>query len=771
MKKGKTAVNKTWPIAFFSLAAGIIFAYYELLMIAVCVMALLLGGVIICKRYRTEIIIGLLLLSGGFLYAQLRIPDMPASLPAVQGFSCSGRVQDFPVVNGDKTTFIVKTDRPSRWEKKIRVICYFQNDLSRGDQVTLCGVLKPPRHPGNPGEFDYARYLSHNGIYYNLSVKNTSNLQITSRETGLLSWIDRFRASGEEVFRKNLPEQEAGILLGMLLGTREGIDDDQYSDFQKTGIIHLFSVSGLHVSFLLLLTGWIVSLLGLSRGKKFIIGTVVLLLYGTMIAWPVCVIRSILMGILGLLAYYFGRRNDMMNALAIAGVINLLITPAALFTISFQLTFLAAWGLIFIFPRLRKAFSCQGPVWDLIWLPVSAELAVVPLIAYYFNILTPVSLITNILVSYISGAAVILGFIGLFLAPFMPFLAALFLYPAGFCAEVILIIVKWVKLLPGGYIWVATPAIFFIVLYYAGVFTGLYALGSSRHRKWMYPSAGIILVFIIMLLIPASFYHHGLLEIDFIDVGQGDSILIKTPQGKFILLDGGGSTLYDVGDTTVLPYLHRRGIRSLCMVINSHPDNDHLQGLESVVKETPVGLIAVPQTLLDAKEYGILKQTAQLHKIPWRGLSEGQEIRIEEGLNIQVLQPKMQTDMTDNNNQSVVLRISYGKFSILLTGDIEKEAMQSMLEQGRITAATIVKVPHHGSKGSLLPEFYQHLAARYAIISVGKDNQFGHPNPATLAMLKKANLKILRTDQNGAIIILTDGRDMQIRSTITAAKT
>lgn len=755
-------MNKTWPIAFFSLATGIIFAYYELLLITVCIMALLLGSVIICKRYTGKLLLCMLLLLGGFVYAQLRIPDLPASLAAVQGFSCSGRVQDFPMVDGDKTTFIVKTESASRWEKKIRVICYFKTDLTRGDQVKLQGVLKPPRRPGNPGEFDYRRYLSHSGIYYNLSIKNSSNLQITARASGTLSFLDKFRASGERVFKETLPEQEAFILLGMLLGTREGIDEDQYDDFQKTGIIHLFSVSGLHVSFLLLLTGWITSLLGLSKGKRFVVGTIVLLLYGTMIAWPVCVVRSIFMGILGLLAYYSGRKNDMMNALAIAGVFNILIDPAALFTISFQLTFLATWGLIFIFPRLRKAFPRQGWGWDLIWLPVSAELAVMPLVAYYFNILTPVSIITNILVSYISGAAVILGFIALFLAPVAAMLAALFLYPAGFCVEVILLIVKWVQIFPGGYLWVATPAVFFILLYYTGVVSALYALDAPSRRKWVYPSAALALIFIIVLLIPAGFYHRGQLEIDFIDVGQGDSVLLKTPRGKFILLDGGGSMLYDVGKTTVLPYLHRRGIRSLSMIINSHPDNDHLQGLISVAAETPVDIIAVPQNLLDAKEYQPLKQIAQRQEISWCGLSAGQEIKIEEGLSVKVLHPGRDTRFEDNNNQSAVLRISYGNFSALLTGDIEKEALQSLLKQGAITKTTIVKIPHHGSKGSLQPEFYQQLHARYAIISVGQDNQFGHPHPTTIAALEKANLKILRTDQNGAVIIRTDGRQMQI---------
>jgi competence protein ComEC len=236
-----------------------------------------------------------------------------------------------------------------------------------------------------------------------------------------------------------------------------------------------------------------------------------------------------------------------------------------------------------------------------------------------------------------------------------------------------------------------------------------------------------------------------------------------------MLLDGGGSAMYDVGTNTVLPYLHRRGIRSLSMLLNSHPDDDHLQGLESVAEEMPIQLIAIPQSLTNSEEYNSLKQTAVRKKITLQGLSTGQEIRIEEGLKITVLHPGGETYLqNNNNNQSLVLRISYGDFSILLTGDIEKEAMQSLLAEGALNNTTIVKVPHHGSKGSLLPEFYQELQARYAVISVGNNNLFGHPNPATLAMLEEANLRTLRTDQNGAIIILSDGQSMQIKPTIAA---
>ncbi len=760
-------MTKSWPLAFFSLAGGIISAYYHHVVLALIAFLILLIAGLFCKKYAYQFFLCLLVYLAGFFYAGLLLKDIPSNLPFMQNSTLSGTVQDFPCHDGDKSTFIIKTNLSSAWLKKIRVVCYFKTEITRGDTVSLRGTLKPPRRPGNPGEFNYPLYLAHNGIYYNFSIKHERDLHLISRQQGLLKWIDGFRARGEEITAATLPEQEAAILLGMLLGSREGIEEDQYDAFQKTGIIHLFSVSGLHVGFLLLLVGWINALLGLSRRNKFISGVVILLIYGTMVAWPVCVMRSILMGILGLLAYYSGRENSVLNAMALAGVITLLINPAALFTISFQLTFLATWGVVYIFPLFREILPVKGWGWDLLLLPITAELAVLPLVAYYFNILTPVSIITNILVSYLSGAAVILGFVAFFLASLASWLAPLVLYPAGLFIELIVLIVRWVQLLPGAYFWVATPPIWSLVLYFSALLIGLVALRSTQYRKYVLTALGMMLVFFIVLLIPASYYHRGYLELDFIDVGQGDAILLKTPQGKFILVDGGGNSFYDVGKKTLLPYLHRRGIRQLNLVINTHPDNDHLQGVERVAEEIKVNNLAIPASLVASPDYKTLKQITMHKGIPLLGLQARQEIMLEKGLQIKVLHPGGQTFIkNNNNNQSIVLSLSYGKFTALLTGDIEEEAMQAIVEKGSLSAASLVKVPHHGSKGSLLAEFYKQVQPRYAIISVGDNNLFGHPHLETLAMLRQENIKVLRTDQNGAIIVLSDGKRMFIKKTV-----
>ncbi|HEX3012359.1 MAG TPA: ComEC/Rec2 family competence protein, partial [Syntrophomonadaceae bacterium] len=379
----------------------------------------------------------------------------------------------------------------------------------------------------------------------------------------------------------------------------------------------------------------------------------------------------------------------------------------------------------------------------------------------------PVSILTNILVSYLSGAAVILGFISLLLASWAAILAPLVLYPAGFLIELILLIVRWVQILPGAFIWVAAPPVWSIILYFTALLTGLAALRNQQYRKYLIPSLGTIAVFFVILLIPAGFYHRGYLELDFIDVGQGDAILLKTPQGKFMLIDGGGNSLYDVGKTTLLPYLHRRGIRELCILLNSHPDEDHLLGLMAVAEELPVKYIALPASLANCPEYEPLQRIAGQDRVSTLHLRAGQKLELEKGLDISILHPGGQNfNKNNNNNQSVVLKVSYKEFSAWLTGDIEEEAMQGLLDAGVITAATLVKVPHHGSKNSLLVEFYRQVQPRYAIISVGSNNLYGHPHPAILTMLNEQNSKILRTDQDEAVIVRSNGHTVTINTTL-----
>jgi len=244
---------------------------------------------------------------------------------------------------------------------------------------------------------------------------------------------------------------------------------------------------------------------------------------------------------------------------------------------------------------------------------------------------------------------------------------------------------------------------------------------------------------------------------------QGDAILIKTAQGRFILVDGGGSEYSDIAHRKLLPYLHHRGIREIWLMVNTHPDTDHLQGLESVLEEVAARQVAIPASLAGAGQYDQMKKTLIDKQIPLHKLTAGDTLNIEEGLTVQVIYPDAKAAADDVNGQSLVLRLGYGSFSTLLTGDLQKEGLQSLVAAG-VDPVTAIKVPHHGSKGSLLPALYEHTQPGWAVISVGANNRFGHPHPAVLEELEQRNIKVYRTDLDGAITIKSDGQTSSISS-------
>ena len=376
---------KPWPLVFILFASGITLSHYQSWCGLLCAIVLiLLGAAFIRLHY--QVLLCFLVLLIGFLYHYWAGASLGVELPEVKNANITGVISDYPHCDGRSTSFFLYTDNADPYLKKIRVQCFFPNGFSRGDRVNIRGSMKPPAQPGNPGEFNYHNYLAYQKVYYIFSVKRPAHINLISPAHGTIKWINTLRCQGESIITQALPPQESAIVLGMLLGKREGIDPDQYNDFQKTGIVHLFSVSGLHVGFILLLTGCLTSSLGLSRRGRLYLSIFTLLFYGTMIAWPVSVQRAALMSSLGFLAYYSGRKNSLLNALAISGLVILLINPDSLFTVSFQLTMVATWGLVVIFPALRKYCSRLGWAGDLVLIPLAAELAVLPLIAYHFNL-------------------------------------------------------------------------------------------------------------------------------------------------------------------------------------------------------------------------------------------------------------------------------------------------------------------------------------------------------------------------------------------------
>ncbi len=753
-----------WFAAFVLMSIVCVLVYYHIWPGLFVILALLFWLLFFYSELRKPaagIIIFTIVIA---MYFQFSLQPIPAELPEKTNVILEGRVAGQPLVNERGTRFVLHTNYNDIRLKQIQVISPTELDIQTGDRLRIKGKLKAPSPPGNPGAFDYPRYLSYQEIYYLLTTKEGDIPEIIATSGFYQQVVNGVKYRVESVVKSVLTEQQAEIMLGMLLGSIESIDAEQYEDFQKVGIVHVFSVSGLHVGFLILLSGWVCSLLGASKRIKLLSGLILLFLYGSLIYWPVAVTRASIMAALGLVAYYYGRPNDILNSLGLAGIIILFIDPYALFQISFQLSFMATWGLIYLFPIIRSVFPWQNRWLDLALLPLAAELAVIPLVIYHFNLLSVISLLSNIIITWLVGGAVILGFLAL-LTCFLPLIATLFLYPAGLLATIIIKLVAFMVALPGAYFWVATPPVYIVVLYYAGLCILIWQIRlANRNKIVMLSAAAIMSVMLVVVFWPASWQNWGRLEVVFIDVGQGDSALIKTPRGKFILLDGGGSDFSEIPDRTLIPYLRHRGIRHVDMVINSHPDTDHLQGIERVVEKFSVDYVAVPKLLKDSERYNTLYRLTQNKRIQWLFLQGGQQINIEPGVKIKVLYPAIEKQTDDNvNNLSAVIKVDYKQFSLLMPGDIEQDGIKRLIADKDMATIVIFKVPHHGSRYSLVPEFYQLIKPRFAVISVGNNN-FGHPSSDVITVLKDQGTIVYRTDLDGAVTFISDGYKLQVKN-------
>lgn len=745
-------MQATWFKAFGLLSLAVLLVYYQLWWLALILLVMPLIFVLIKKDYAAPAGFVFLLLAASLVYVSLVLVRGPGDVED-RDRQLTGTIISRPRLDAKQCSFVLRPDAPDPYQEKVQVFCYFPQSLDKGQRVRLQGVLRRPDQAGNPGEFDYAAYLSYDRIFYILTVKKTEDLMVLGRPASWLDFLERYRQQGIDMIRSRLPADEGSIFIGMLLGQIEGIDDQEYQDFQKTGIVHIFSVSGMHVGFLVLLCGWLASILGLSRRVTLISSMTLLILYGTMVDWPSPVIRSVIMAGLGLLAYYSGREREMADSLGLAGSIILLINPTALFQISFQLSFLATWGLVYLFPRWRQALPFRNWLTDLILIPLAAQAVVLPLIAYYFHILSPVSLLANLLLAYLTGFIVVIGFLFLLIGVLLPSLGACFLDLSGALIEVTRMINRLLLQLPGAYIWVAAPSLVIMGLYYGGL---LLASAERLRRVWMV-GLGLIALVLVIFCLPASWFNQGQAEVNFLDVGQGDCILLKTPEGEFILIDGGGSAMSDVGARKVLPYLRYRGIRHLNLAVNTHPDVDHIAGLQRVLQEIPADAAAIPAGLAEDPAYNSFKTLLQEKSIPLHLWHQGQKLQ-EGSWQLRILYAGDPAhNPQDFNQQSMTMLCTMGNFKVLLTADLNQAALQELDSQGLLEQVTVLKMPHHGSKYSLYSPLYQKTRPRYAVISVGAHNIFGHPSPQVLQALQEQSIPILRTDQCGLIAFRSQG--------------
>jgi competence protein ComEC len=691
------------------------------------------------------------------------------------------------------------TKREISGKALVRVPRY--NEYHYGDILKVTGDLEtPPQFD----DFDYRGYLARQGIY---SVINYPAIETIETGKGFkpLAWIYSLRNRLSQSLSIALPEPQASLAQGILLGVRGNIPFSLQEAFSRTGTAHLLAISGLHLSIIIgILLSAAIWLFGRRYSIYIWIAFLAIWLYALFTGMRPPVVRGAVMGSMFLLAEYLGRQRSASTALAFAAAVMVGIEPQILWDASFQLSFMAMAGLIFLSPYfqtwIRKGIAVtvgrEGPaaslcnfVADCFAVTLAAILATWPVITYYFGVVSFVGLpatffallaLPGIIIT--SALVAVVGLLAPFVAQLLGWIAWLFL-------SYFILVVQVFDALPFSSAKLSNIQIWQIWIYYASLFAIMAAINYRRKladffhltaskispsvssastlaskfpKKWIISPLLIatLLVWVAFLNMPDDRLH-----ISILDIGQGDAILIQTPNRQDILIDGGPSPQaigLELGRK--LPFWDR----TIDLLILTQPQADHVTGLIEVLQKYKVQQIIEPGITYSSATYQQWLKLVSDNEVKHITGHAGQEINLGSGIKIEVLHPSsplLQDTSDDIDNNGMVLRLSWNQVSFLFTADIGHEAEWYLIAQRANLKSTALKVAHHGSQTSTSPQFLAVVNPEVAAISVGASNRFGLPNSEVLNRLTErvGSDRVYLTSTHGTIEFITDGERLWVK--------
>lgn len=630
--------------------------------------------------------------------------------------------------------------------------------LNVKNKIYLEGTFNLPDLNRNTGGFNYRRYLNSQNIYGTITAKSNSIILL---EKNKIDFISKIKNVIEETYKKLLPKDYAGIINGMLNGDTKNVSKEILNDFKNSGITHLLAVSGSNVAYIIIIISLCSNkIFGKYLSHYIIIISIIIFIFVS--GASASVARAGIMAILNIGAIIFSRKSDTLNNIFFSAVILLIINPLIVYDVGFILSFFGTLGIVLlskkIILKIEKVIKIKF-ISETSGVTFSAQIVLLPIMAYYFNTLSIISIITNLLVVPISGFLTILGFIAVIISNINFSLGKIVSYAIYTLISFMLKVASFFSKIPFANLIVPTPKIWMIIFYYLIIYLiatenkkeiVIKIFNYKRIRKLKIVLLEIIFVIIIINSI-ANIIPRNYIKLNMIDVGQGDSFYIETKNRKTILVDGGGSESsdYDIGENILVPYLLDKGKTKIDLVIISHPHEDHIEGIFTVIEKLKVKKVIIGENLDNNELIIKLKEICKNRKTKIIKVSAGDSFCIDD-VYFDVIYPNIKIKEENINNMSLVLKMKYGEIVTLFTGDLEEEAENNINQNIK---ADILKVSHHGSNTSTSDKFLNKVLPKIALISVGKDNSYGHPSKEVLERLERKNINIYRTDLIGEVML------------------
>lgn len=767
----------------------------------------------------------LALLAAGVLIDIVHRPPPPPRLNTEDGAPVvlAGCVVEPAVLAANREQFVLELEPGAR----VRVNLYLREGeegpaLRYGQRIEIDAKVRSPHNFENPGAFDYVHYLARQDVFWTASARAGAKVQPIPGECGnrfmraifaiRMAALDRI----ETLYRGD--SYDTGMMQAILIGESSKLEKVWTEQFRSTGTFHAIVISGSHVAVLAAFLLFLLRVCFVPRGVAMLLTVLAAWLYAFVTGWQAPVIRSAA----GMTLFAFGglffRERRILNLLAAVAILFLVFDPEQIFDPSFQLSFLAV-ALIAVFSIPLIEATC-GPLVDglsgladrgrdlhlppraaqfriemrllaetlqlRLRLPAKASALLVSVtariafylyeliltsaviqiglalpMAIYFHRVSFSGLSANAMVLPLFELLVPVGFIAIFTGWHYAAVAGGWLLTGSRIA------VEWHAGMEPNWR-IPTPPLWLSIAFCAALI-----FAAIRFRsKWTRMSGTLAVAVFLGILVWHPFapaIGRGILEMTAIDVGQGDSVLVAFPDGKLLLMDGGGIPTFgkrakskiDIGEDVVSPYLWTRSIRRIDVVALSHAHDDHIGGLPAILDNFDVGELWTGATP-ESPSWDALHAKAVAHHLTIRAMHAGAQFAYG-GAKIQVLAPSLDyvPAATPKNNDSLVLRLVYGRNSFLMTGDMEKQIESELLAGSLVQHTDVLKVGHHGSRTSSLPEFLDAVHPAFAVISDGFENSYGHPAKQTLEHLAERRILTLRTDKNGLVSIRGNGRFLQ----------